>query len=207
VRKDPAGRKQLQLADDLVGAQAAAGTGSPRLEAAPADDVDIDALYEAWWNNPDADLIIGITDVPGGCVITQPWGNTASTPGVIKRVSPGTVCYSMYANPKGGSGGRVARDGAVITAWEPHSACTVPLDALAEEILAAYLYSNHSVAEVSPRVGTLLSALLVLLRLKPHFIHGRHHDLLCLDLRYSSTHFLLLRHMPSSTGTAGRTDS
>ncbi|MEU3168495.1 ankyrin repeat domain-containing protein [Streptosporangium sp. NPDC006930] len=127
-------------------ADVSATEATARLEAAPADDVDIEALYEAWWNTPDADLIIGITDVPGGCVITQPWGNTASTPGVIKRVSPGTVCYSMYANPKGGSSGDVARDGAVITAWEPCVAYTVPTDALAEEILAAYLYRGHPVA-------------------------------------------------------------
>ncbi|SNT64497.1 Ankyrin repeat-containing protein, partial [Streptosporangium subroseum] len=138
-------------------AELSAAEATARLEAAPADDVDIDALYEAWWNNPDANLIIGITDVPGGCVITQPWGNTASTPGVIKRVSPGTICYSMYANPMRGSRGRIARDGAVITAWEPHSAYTVPLDALAEEILAAYLYRNHPVAFCCAGAGLRLA--------------------------------------------------
>ncbi|MET8386541.1 ankyrin repeat domain-containing protein [Streptosporangium canum] len=128
-------------------ADVSAAEAIARLDATSADDADIDALYEAArWNIPDADLIVGITDVPGGCVITQPWGHTPSTPGVAERVSPGTVCYSMYANPKGGSGRYVARDGAVITTWEPHSAYTVPLDALAEEILAAYLYRNHPVA-------------------------------------------------------------
>ncbi|MEV0230828.1 ankyrin repeat domain-containing protein [Nonomuraea sp. NPDC050786] len=126
-------------------ADVSAAEATARLEATPADDVDIDALYEAPYNVPDADMIVGITDVPGGCVITQPWGYTLSTPGIVKRVSPGTVCYSMYANPKGGRGGYVARDGA-ISGWEPHSAYTISPDALAEEILAAYLYRDRPVA-------------------------------------------------------------
>ncbi|GAA3442366.1 ankyrin repeat domain-containing protein [Planomonospora venezuelensis] len=128
----------LACVADVSAAEAAA-----RLEATPADDMDMDALYECPWNKPDAELIVGITDVPGGCVIIQPWGYTASTRGVAKRVSPGTVCYSMYV--LGGNGGYIARDGAV-SAWQPHSAYTMPLDAPAEKILAAYLYRDHSVA-------------------------------------------------------------
>ncbi|MEW1838998.1 ankyrin repeat domain-containing protein [Nonomuraea angiospora] len=126
-------------------ADVSAAEATARLEATPADDVNIDALYEAWWNVPDAEMIVGITDVPGGCVITQPWEITASTPGVIKRVSPETVCYGMYANPKGGSGGRVSRDGAIL-GWEPYTAFTIPPDALAEQILAAYLYRDRPIA-------------------------------------------------------------
>ncbi|MBG0819306.1 ankyrin repeat domain-containing protein [Planomonospora sp. ID91781] len=127
-------------------AELSAAEATARLEAVPADGVDIDELYEDSWNKPDAELIVGVTDVPGGCVIIQPWGYTPSTRGLLECVSPGTVCYSMYANPKGGSSGDIARDGTVITAWEPYSAYTVPVDAPAEEILAAYLYSNHPVA-------------------------------------------------------------
>ncbi|MFG1688283.1 ankyrin repeat domain-containing protein [Nonomuraea sp. NPDC049269] len=126
-------------------ADVSAAEATARLEAAPADDVDIDVLYEAWWNVPDAERIVGITDVPGGCVITQPWGLTPSTPGVVKRVSRGTVCYSMYANPKGGIFGHIARHG-VVVAWEPDSAYMVPPDAVADKILAAHLYRNHPVA-------------------------------------------------------------
>ncbi|WP_433217195.1 ankyrin repeat domain-containing protein [Microtetraspora malaysiensis] len=126
-------------------ADVSAADATARLEATPADDVDIDALYEACWNIPDADMIFGITDVPGGCVITQPWGYTTSTPGVVKRVSPGTICYSMYANPKGGSGGYIARDGGIL-GWEPHSAYTIPSDVPAREILAAHLYRTNPVA-------------------------------------------------------------
>lgn len=142
----------LACVADLSAAEATA-----RLEAVPADDVDIDGLYEAWWNKPDAELIVGVTDVPGGCVIIQPWGYTPSTRGLLERVSPGTVCYSMYANPKGGRSGDIARDGAVITAWEPYSAYTVPADAPAEKILAAYLYSNHPVAFCCAGAGLRLT--------------------------------------------------
>lgn len=130
----------LACVADVTAAEAIA-----RLEATPADDLDIDALYEAWWNVPDAELIVGITDVPGGCVIAQPWGYTPSAPHVLKRVAKGTVCYSMYSNPKGGIFGHIARDGAVV-AWEPDSAYMVPTDAVADGILAAYLYRNHPVA-------------------------------------------------------------
>ncbi|MFC4060973.1 ankyrin repeat domain-containing protein [Planomonospora corallina] len=138
----------------VAGLSAAEATA--RLEAAPADDVDIDGLYEAWWNKPDADLIVGVTDVPGGCVIIQPWGYTPGTPGVVKRVSPGTVCYSMYDNPKGGISGYVARNSA-ISGWESHTAYTMPTDASAEEILAAYLYSDHPVAFCCAGAGLRLA--------------------------------------------------
>ncbi|MFI6476379.1 ankyrin repeat domain-containing protein [Nonomuraea sp. NPDC050663] len=98
----------------VAGVSAAEATA--RLEASPAGNIDIDDLYEAWYNVPDADLIVGITGVPGGCVITQPWGYTLDTPGLVKRLSAGTVCYSMYSNPKGGISGHVTRDG-VFLAW------------------------------------------------------------------------------------------
>ncbi|MEU4225196.1 hypothetical protein AB0F17_12930 [Nonomuraea sp. NPDC026600] len=51
----------------------------------------------------------------------------------------------MYANPKGGRSGYIARDGTILS-WEPHSAYTIPPDTYAEKILAAYLYRNHPVA-------------------------------------------------------------
>jgi hypothetical protein len=137
-------------------ANLSAAEAAARLEAVPADGVDIDGLYEAPWNKPDAELIVGITDVPGGCVIIQPWGYTPRTPGVAKRVSPGTVCYSLYANPKGGISGCVARDG-MVSGWETQSAYTMPADALAERILAAYLYRDHSVAFCCAGAGLRLT--------------------------------------------------
>ncbi|MBB4920274.1 ankyrin repeat domain-containing protein [Streptosporangium saharense] len=113
-----------------------------RLEAVPVDRIDVEGLHEGV---PEAELIVGVTDVPGGCVITQPWGYTSSTPGVVRRVSSGTVCYSMYSNPKGGNSGRIARDD-VVEFWEPLSVHCISPDAPAEEILAAHLYRDHPVA-------------------------------------------------------------
>ncbi|MEU1720633.1 ankyrin repeat domain-containing protein [Nonomuraea sp. NPDC005692] len=138
----------------VAGVSAAEATA--RLEATPADDVDVDALYEAWYNVPDAEWIVGITDVPGGCAITQPWGYVAYTPGLGRLVSTGTVCYSMHSNAKGGIFGHIARDGEVM-AWEPDSAFMVPTDAPAEEILAAYLYRDRCPAYCCAGAGLRLA--------------------------------------------------
>ncbi|MER7128916.1 ankyrin repeat domain-containing protein [Streptosporangium saharense] len=125
---------------DISAAEAAA-----RLEATPADGIDVEWLYEGWWNVPEAELIVGITDVPGGCVITQPWGHTPSTPGVVKRVSSGTVCYSMYSNPKGGVSGRIFRNEAVEF-WDSLGIHGISPDAPAEKVLATYLYRGQPLA-------------------------------------------------------------
>ncbi|MER6509178.1 hypothetical protein ABT158_20300 [Nonomuraea sp. NPDC001636] len=137
----------------MAGISAAEATA--RLEATPADDVDVDALCEGWYDVPDADRIVGITDVPGGCVITQPWGHAACTPGLCRRVSTDTVCYSMNSNPKG-LFGHLARDGEVI-AWEPVSAFMVPTDAPTEEILSAYLYRDRHPAYCCAGAGLRLT--------------------------------------------------
>ncbi|WP_440105466.1 ankyrin repeat domain-containing protein [Streptosporangium sp. H16] len=50
-----------------------------RLEAVPADDADVEEIMEDPWADVDAALsVIGVTDVPGGCVVFQPCGYTAS---------------------------------------------------------------------------------------------------------------------------------
>ncbi|MFF0578922.1 ankyrin repeat domain-containing protein [Streptosporangium saharense] len=124
-----------------------------RLEAVPVDGIDVEGLHEGV---PEAELIVGVTDVPGGCVITQPWGYTPSTPGVVRRVSSGTVCYSMYSNPKGGNSGRIARDGAVKF-WEPPTVHSISFDDPAEEILAAYLYRGRPLAFCCAGAGLRLA--------------------------------------------------
>ncbi|MEV0424062.1 ankyrin repeat domain-containing protein [Streptosporangium canum] len=133
-----------------------AAEATARLEATPADGIDVEMLYEGWPNVPEAKLIVGITDVPGGCVITQPWGYTPSTPGVVKRVSPGTVCYSMYSNPKGGASGRIVRNGAVEF-WDSLGIHSIFPDAPAEEILAVYLYRGRSLAFCCAGAGLRLA--------------------------------------------------
>jgi hypothetical protein len=66
-----------------VGLACAAGISAAeaarRLEAIPADDADVEAIMDDPWSDIDESLaIVGVTDVPGGCVISQPWGYMAS---------------------------------------------------------------------------------------------------------------------------------
>ncbi|MEV6862721.1 ankyrin repeat domain-containing protein [Streptosporangium subroseum] len=132
----------LACVADITAAEAA-----QRLEAVPADDVDVEEIMEDPWSGEDDNLtIVGVTDVPGGCVVSQPWGFTPSNPGVIKRLSVGTVCYGLFANPKSGNQGAVARDG-VIEEWDTHpGGGNVSDDKSAEDILTAYLYHGEAVA-------------------------------------------------------------
>ncbi|WP_330309558.1 MULTISPECIES: ankyrin repeat domain-containing protein [unclassified Streptomyces] len=66
-----------------------------RLEATPAEGEELDELVEdPYAYDMDETLqIIGVTTVPGGCVVTQPWGYAPQMPGVLSRLSLGTVCY------------------------------------------------------------------------------------------------------------------
>jgi hypothetical protein len=100
----------------------------------------------------DDNLVVGITDVPGGCVVGQRYGFAASTPGLSGRLSAGTVCYAMYANPKSGNRGHIMRD-RVAVGWDLHpgggwSAAIEP----AGEILRTYLFRGHAVAYCCTRV-------------------------------------------------------
>ncbi|MFI6511575.1 ankyrin repeat domain-containing protein [Streptosporangium sp. NPDC050855] len=118
-----------------------------RLEAVPVDDADVEEIMGDPWGDLDATLsVIGVTDVPGGCIVFQPCGHAASNPGVIERLSVGTVCYGLFANPKSGNQGAIARDGA-IEEWDTHpgggSVCS---EEPAEEILATYLYHHQAEA-------------------------------------------------------------
>lgn len=131
-----------------------AAEAAQRLEAVPADAEDAEAIREDPRSDYDDSLtVVGVTDVPGGCVVSQPWGHTPSAPGITERLSAGTVCYSMYNNPKGGNHGGVIRDG-VIKEGDTHpGGGGVYLDDSTEEILATYLYHHHAVAYCCARMG------------------------------------------------------
>lgn len=97
-------------------------------------------------DHPGDELVVGVTAVPGGCVVSRRSGFAASTPGLSRRLSGGTVCYAMYANPKSGNQGHIMRDG-VTVAWDLHpgggwSAADDP----AGEILRTYLFRGQAVA-------------------------------------------------------------
>lgn len=131
-----------------------------RLEATLAEHDDLEALAENAWgyaSNDEALLIVGVTDVPGGCVVSQPWGYGASTSEVAKRLSTGTVCYAMYANPKSGNQGSIFRDG-IVEGWDlipggGQSAADDP----AEEILRTYLYRGKAIAYCCAYAGLKLT--------------------------------------------------
>ncbi|MFF3445198.1 ankyrin repeat domain-containing protein [Streptosporangium sp. NPDC002721] len=124
-----------------------AAEAARRLEAVPVDDAEVEEIMEDLWADFDASLaVIGVTDVPGGCVVAQPWGYAASRRGVMKRLSVGTVCYRLFANPKSGNQGAVARDG-VVEEWDTHpGGGSVHAEESAEEILATYLYQGQAEA-------------------------------------------------------------
>jgi hypothetical protein len=104
------------------------------------------------YDGEDSIHVVGVTSVPGGCVLTQPWGYAPKMPGVLKRLSVGTVCYGMYANPKSGDQGSITRDG-VIEGWDLHPGGPPGPDDSPEEVLASYLYRGHAVAYVCAWAG------------------------------------------------------
>ncbi|MCM0675235.1 hypothetical protein NCC78_11130 [Micromonospora phytophila] len=107
-----------------------------------------ESMVERMWGDSLSDeslLTVGVTDVPGGCVVSQPWAYGASMPGVAGRLSIGTVCYAMYANPKSGNQGSIIRDG-IIEGWDLHPGGGWSADDSADEILRTYLYRHKAVA-------------------------------------------------------------
>lgn len=100
--------------------------------------------------------VVGVTDVPGGCVLTQPWGYAPSMPGVQAALSAGTVCYGMYANPKSGNQGGISRDG-VQESWDLHPGGDPYPDSSALEILLSYLYLYNAVAYSCAYAGLRLT--------------------------------------------------
>ncbi|MBQ0983546.1 ankyrin repeat domain-containing protein [Streptomyces sp. F63] len=118
-----------------------------RLEAAPVEgDVIEELLEDPYEYDMDESLrIIGVTSVPGGCVVTQPWGYAPQMPGVLTRLSAGTLCYGLYANPKSGNQGSIARHG-VVEGWDLHPGGGPREDDTSEEVLASYLYLYNAVA-------------------------------------------------------------
>ncbi|MGW8065257.1 ankyrin repeat domain-containing protein [Streptomyces ziwulingensis] len=118
-----------------------------RMEASPAPDEEVEALLEdPYGYDMDASLqVVGVTSVPGGCVVTQPWGYAPKMPGVLNRLSAGTVCYGLYANPKSGNQGSIVRDGST-EGWDLHPGGGPNPGDTAEEVLTSYLYHCNAVA-------------------------------------------------------------
>ncbi|MGW0771030.1 ankyrin repeat domain-containing protein [Streptomyces sp. NPDC002676] len=118
-----------------------------RLDARPVDEEFVaDFLNDPYEYDMDESLLIaGVTTVPGGCIVTQPWGYTPSTPGAMTRLTTGTVGYGLYANPKSGNQGSIVRN-STVEGWDLHPGGGPLPDDTPEEVLASYLYRHHAVA-------------------------------------------------------------
>lgn len=100
--------------------------------------------------------VVGATDVPGGCVITQPWGYMPASEDVLQRLTPGTFAYGLYANPKSGDQGSIYRDGE----WEASDLlprAQPDEDDTAEQVLAAFLYLDNAIAYCCGYAGLKLT--------------------------------------------------
>jgi len=120
-----------------------------RLEAVVIEDDDPESMVEALSVDSLSDaalLTVGVTDVPGGCVVSQPWAYGAAMPGIAERLSIGTDCYAMYANPKSGNQGSIVCDGVTVDSDLHPGGGWSAADDRAEEILRTYLYQGAAVA-------------------------------------------------------------
>lgn len=122
-----------------------AAEAARRLDATPVDPEVGRTLSEDPWAAEGIDLIAGFTDVPGGCVLTQPWGYLPQTPVVTGLLSAGTVCYGVYSNPKSGNQGTIVRDG-VVEGSDLHPGGAPYADSSALEVLLSYLHLGNAAA-------------------------------------------------------------
>ncbi|WP_254716072.1 ankyrin repeat domain-containing protein [Actinomadura sp. WMMB 499] len=95
--------------------------------------------------------IVGVTDVPGGCVVVQPWGYAPQMTGVVGRLSAGTVAYGMYANPKSGGQGILAEEGVIV--GSDLSPGGPDFGVTSRDVLAAYLTPDRPVAHCFVHTG------------------------------------------------------
>lgn len=121
-----------------------------RLLGAESVEVTDDELEE-WWDEGLDDLI-GVTTVPGGCVLVQTWDFGASVPEVLGPLSAGTVAFGLYANPKSGNQGRVYRDGEVVE-WDLDPGGLAIETATEQERLLAEAYRGEAKAFCCAYVG------------------------------------------------------
>jgi hypothetical protein len=136
-----------------VGSAEAAG----QLRAVPIEIPDFEEwALDPWSEGMTDDEVahtVGVTDVPGGCVITQWAGYTAATPGVLARLTPGSSAYGMYVDPKSGYQGIAFHHGRRVGSdLTPGGGDAGPSDN-GSEVLRTYLYYGHPVAYCCDAAG------------------------------------------------------
>ncbi|MER7573853.1 ankyrin repeat domain-containing protein [Streptomyces sp. NPDC126514] len=125
-----------------------AGEAVRRLSATPVDPEFTAELTEDALSAYDLDedmRIVGVTTVPGGCVVTQPWGYAPQQPVVMRLLSEGTLAYGLYANPKSGNQGCVFRDG-VAEGGDLHPGGGPDPEDGPREVLFSYVHASHAIA-------------------------------------------------------------
>lgn len=128
-----------------------------RLRALPVDIPNFGEWAEDPWSEgmTDDEVLhtVGVTDVPGGCVVTQWAGFTAATPGLLARLTPGSSAYAMSVDPKGGCEGIAFHHGHLVAAdLRPGSGDAGEEDS-GTEVLRHYLYYGHPVAYCCDAAG------------------------------------------------------
>ncbi|MGC4813345.1 hypothetical protein ACLQ29_22695 [Micromonospora sp. DT228] len=182
VELSPAEREAVELAGELgdrlqvdhydgTGLLCVAGIDAieaiRRLDGTPMTEDDLLAHYDVdvdedpepgdehdwFWLSETSDLLlVGVTDVPGGCVITQPWGYQPRTPLTGRLLSAGTIAYALYANPKSGNQGSIYRDGETI-GWDLHPGGAPRSTDTSQMVLLSYLYQSQAPAYACAFVG------------------------------------------------------
>ncbi|GLW49711.1 hypothetical protein Stsp02_53720 [Streptomyces sp. NBRC 14336] len=117
-----------------------------RLAVTPADPEFIAELLECSWEFELDEVLpfVGVTDVPGGCVVAQPWGFAPQRPVAMRLLSEGTLAYGLYANPASGNQGCVYRNG-TCEGWDLHPGGGPDADEAPEQVLFSYVYTLKAV--------------------------------------------------------------
>ncbi|WP_406862568.1 ankyrin repeat domain-containing protein [Streptomyces sp. HUAS MG47] len=126
-----------------------------RLEATPTELPEEPGEFAYEYDFDETLSYVGVTTVPGGCVVTQPWGYMPQTPRALVRLTAGTYGYGVYCNPKSGDQGSIVRDGR-YEGSDLHPGGGPDVDSSPEDVLAAYLYRHHAPAYACAFAGLRL---------------------------------------------------
>ncbi|MGW6445861.1 hypothetical protein [Lentzea sp. NPDC055074] len=114
----------------------------------PSSDVPAEVPAGDWYPSPfeeETERAFSVTEVPGGCILFQPWYFNVQTPVVTKLLSEGTVVYGMYANPKSGNQGSIQRDGETV-GWDLHPGGGPNEGGDTMQVLLEHLYAHKALA-------------------------------------------------------------
>lgn len=121
-----------------------------RLDAALVPEADMAVILDT---SSEDQTVLGLTDVPGGCVLTQPWGATPTWHEVIEPLCAGATAYGVFVNPGSGSQGVVGVNGVIEDSDTHPGGGDAGGHLSAEEILAEYLYQGQALAYCCAAAG------------------------------------------------------